>query len=531
MPFSRRLSRRRFAGLGAGGALAALTAATLGSPGSRAFAASAARKHFKAVVIGSGFGGSVAALRLGEAGVDTLVLERGRQWATSPTEAVFASQERIDGRMFWFRRFASWPAVPPVPVRPQPGVMELSHQKHLDIACGAAVGGGSVVYTGVTLPPPRPYFTSLYPRGLRYDEFAMRWFPRAAAALGASTMPKDVYASAPFTHSRLWDRHMNRAGYAPVPAPSAFDWDVLRAELRGAVRPSAIAGETDFGCSNGAKKSLDRTYLPRALATGHVQLRPLHEVRSVWRGRRGSGYALEVRRMDASGRTVDVDEYTCDLLFVCAGTLNTNRLLVAARERGELPDLPAAVGTGFGGNGDQASLRTSLTDRPGPSQGAPCASTYFFHRRYAQPLRAENWQLLGARGLPVLATFIVTVDHDHRGTFVLDRRTGSVVLSGWGPEHQRASARASREHNAEILAANPGLLSVALDYPFPFTGHPLGGCAVGRCTDLEGRVRGHRGLYVLDGSLIPGNVGGANPSLTITALAERALSHIVAAGG
>ncbi|MEV5242548.1 GMC oxidoreductase [Streptomyces cinnamoneus] len=525
-----RLVRRRFAGLCSGGALAALTAATLGAGGGRAFARAVARTHFRAVVIGSGFGGSVAALRLGEAGVDTLVLERGRQWPTSPTEAVFGSQERVDGRMFWFRSVAYWPGVLPLPVRPQPGVMEVSNEAHLDILCGAAVGGGSVVYTGATVAPPRRWFEALYPRGLSYDEFAGRWFPLATAALGATTMPRDVYDSPPFTHSRLWDRHMTRAGYPPVPAGSTFDWDVLRAELRGTVRASATAGESDFGCSNGAKKSLTRTYLPRALATGHVQLRPLHEVRAVRRGRRG-GYALEVRRMDTAGRTLDVEEYTCDLLFVSAGTLNTNRLLVAARERGDLPDLPAALGSGFGGNGDQVSVRTALTDRPGPAQGAPCASTYFFHDRFAQPLRAESWQLLGAHGLPVLVTFAVTVDRGSRGTFRYDRGTGRVVLADWTPDKQRESARAMHAYDAEIIAANPGLVSAALGYPVPFTGHPLGGCTVGRCTDLEGRVAGHRGLYVVDGSLLPGNAGGANPSLTITALAERALAHIVAAGG
>ncbi|MFI9235259.1 GMC oxidoreductase [Streptomyces sp. NPDC053079] len=524
------LPRRRFAGLSSSGALAALTASALGASGSRAFAGAVARTHFKAIVVGSGFGGSVAALRLGRAGVDTLVLERGRQWPTSPTEAVFGSQENIDGRMFWFRSVAYWPGVPPVPVRRLPGVAEISNEAHLDILCGAAVGGGSVVYTGVTVAPPRPYFASLYPSGLSYDEFAGRWFPLATRELGATTMPRDVYDSAPFTHSRQWDRHMRRAGYLPEPVGSTFDWDVVRAELRGAVRASATIGESDFGCSNGAKKSLDRSYLPRALATGNVQLRPLHEVRSVRRGRRG-GYALEVRRMDPSGTVLDVEEYTCDLLFVCAGTLNTNRLLVAARERGDLPDLPAALGSGFGGNGDQVGLRTTLTDRSGPAQGAPCASTHFFHRDFAQPMRAESWQLLGAHALPVLVTFAVTVDRENRGTFAYDRRTRQVALTGWGPDAQRAPARAMAQYDAALLAANPGLVSVALDYPVPFTGHPLGGCAIGRCTDLEGRVAGHRGLYVLDGSLVPGNAGGANPSLTITALAERALAGIVAAGG
>ncbi|GAA2913086.1 GMC oxidoreductase [Streptomyces thioluteus] len=519
-------SRRRFTGLCSGGALGALAALT---PGSAATAAS--RTHFRAIVVGSGFGGSVAALRLGEAGVDTLVLERGREWPTSPTRAVFGSQERVRGSMFWFRSVARWPGILlPVPVRPQPGLAEVSEQPHLDILCAAAVGGGSVLYTGATVAPPRPCFASLYPPGLSYDEFATRWFPRAVAGLGATVMPPDIYASPPFTHSRLWDRQMRRAGHMPSPAPSTFDWDVLRAESRGTVRPSATAGETDFGCSNGAKKSLTRTYLPRALSTGRVQLRPLHEVRTIHRRRHG-GYALEVRRLAPSGATVDTDEYTCDLLFVCAGTLNTNRLLVAARDRGDLPGLPAAVGTGFGTNGDQIGVRSTLLDRTGPSQGAPCASTCFISHAYPQPARVENWQWLGAHGLPLLFTLLLTVDHDNRGRFVHQRGSDSVRLADWTPAKQQPSAHTLARYQADVLAANPGLVTVALNYPAPFTSHPLGGCVIGQCTDLEGRVEGSPGLYVLDGSLIPGNVGGANPSLTITALAERAMARIVAAGG
>ncbi|GHF59230.1 cholesterol oxidase [Streptomyces mashuensis] len=523
-------SRRGFAGWCAGGALGALGASVFGAGGARARAGATARTHFRAVVVGSGFGGAVAALRLGEAGVDTLVLERGQEWPVSPHRAVFGSQERVDGRMFWFRSMARWPGVLPVPVRPQPGLAEVAEERHLDILCAAAVGGGSLVYTGATVPPDRSAFASLFPPALRYEEFAARWFPRAVAGLGATSMPPDVYASPPFTHSRVWDRHLRRAGHSPAPALSTFDWDVLRAELRGAVRPSAIAGETDFGCSDGAKKDLTRTYLPRALRTGHVQLRPLHEVRGI-RRRRGGGFVLEVRRLNPSGATAGTDAYTCDLLFVCAGTLNTNRLLVAARERGDLPGLPAAVGTGFGTNGDQVGIRTTLTDRAGPSQGAPCASQHFFPRAYLQPARAESWQWLGAHGVPLLVTFLMTVDHDHRGTFVYDRGSGSVRLAGWSPAHQDPSARTLQQHQADVMSANPGLVTVGLRYPGPFTAHPLGGCVVGRCTDLEGRVVGEPGLYVLDGSLLPGNNGAANPSLMITALAERAMAGIVAAGG
>jgi cholesterol oxidase len=157
----RSFNRREFIGLSATGALAGIAGATLGSPGSTAFAAAAGRTDFTAIVIGSGFGGSVAALRLGQAGVDTLVVERGQEWPVSTTQMVFGSQDNISNKMFYFRSVADWPAVPPAPMIPAPGVMEVSNQPGLNIACGAAVGGGSIVYTGATVAPPQQYFNAL----------------------------------------------------------------------------------------------------------------------------------------------------------------------------------------------------------------------------------------------------------------------------------------------------------------------------------------------------------------------------------
>ncbi|MEC4019904.1 GMC oxidoreductase [Streptomyces sp. H27-D2] len=524
------LQRRQFLRLAGKGALAGLGAAVLGQQGSRAFASAVSRTHFHALVIGSGFGGSVAALRLGQAGVDTLVVERGREWPVAPAKPVFGSPNGITDTMFWFRRNARWPGMLPVPLTPSPGVLEVSEEDSLDIACGAAVGGGSVVYTGATLAPPQRYFDALYPSGLHYQEFTRTWYPKVRAMLGAGLMPQDVYDSAPFTHSRLWDRQMAKARFRTSPIDSTFDWDVVRRELAGTAPLSATVGDSDFGCGNGAKKSLTHSYLPDALATGNVQLRSLHEVRSI--ARRSDGrFSVAVRQLDFRGATIDTTEYTCAMLFVAAGTLNTNRLLVAARELGALPDLPATVGTGFGDNGDQLNLRSQPLKSVGASQGSPSASAAFFHHEFGLPLLAENWVLPGYSALPATVTFTMTVDTDHRGTFRYDPRRRRVVLADWTREKSAAAARATLDYSSRVVEANPGSLPITLNNPRTMTGHPVGGCALGRCTDLEGRVKGNRGLYVMDGSLLPGNVGGANPSLTIAAVAERAMSRIVAAGG
>ncbi|MFF3484314.1 GMC oxidoreductase [Streptomyces sp. NPDC002701] len=522
------VSRRGLIGLAVNGSLAAVAGAP--GAGSGRAARDVRRGHFRAIVIGSGFGGSVAALRLGQAGVDTLVLERGREWPVAPKRHLFGSAHGVTDTMFWRRNTTRWPAMLPVPVRTGAGVMEVSQEAGLDIACAAAVGGGSIVYTGVTLAPPRRYFEALYPATLSYQAFHRSWFPKVRAMLGATRMPEDIYRSAPFTHSRLWDRQMRRAGFSTFVSDSTFDWSVVRRETAGTAELSATVGNSDFGCGNEAKKSLTRSYLPAALATGHVRLRPLHEVIRLQRKRRG-GYLVGVCRLDTDGTVLETLELSCDMLFMAAGTLNTNRLLVAARERGDLDGLPAAVGTGFGDNGDQLNLRSQPLAFHGGSQGAPSASAAFLHREFDLPLLVESWVLPTYEAAPAVATLAMTVDHEHRGTFRYERATDRVHLAGWTQEKSAAAREAVRAYSRRVAVANLGTLPLTINNPHPFTAHPVGGCAIGRCTDLFGRMHGHRGLYVVDGSLLPGNVGGANPSLTIGALAEHALAGIVTAGG
>ena len=74
-------------------------------------------------------------------------------------------------------------------------------------------------------------------------------------------------------------------------------------------------------------------------------------------------------------------------------------------------------------------------------------------------------------------------------------------------------------------------VSAPIAAPTALTAHPVGGCELGKATDLYGRIHGYGGLYAVDGSIIPGNVGGANPSLTIAAMAERSMDQIISAGG
>lgn len=485
-------------------------------------------KH-RAIVIGSGFGGAIAALRLGEAGVETLVLERGRHWETSPTERVFGNELAPASEMFWQRDFAIWLTMEPTLIDRMPGLMEVITAGGIQIGAAACVGGGSVVYAGVTVQPERRYFEALFPRGVSYEQLDRVHFPRVRKMLNASYMPHDIYDTDPFTHSRAFDAQMKRAGFVTEPIQTTFDWSRVRGELAGRLRPSSILGESSFGNSNGAKHDLTQTYLPAAVATGNVRLTELTEVTSITTGPGGHGYVVRVRQHAPDGGVVASRELSCDMLFLAAGSVNSTRLLVRARDTGELPDLNEHVGSCWGGNGD-AFVYRSFEGAPGVSQGAPCASSHFAHEGFGMPVRAENWYALAFAGEPYLSQFTVAVDMDNRGTWTYDRVRDDVRMLDWGPEKNLGPETAAMALSQTIIGRGMAGPAPVLP-PTGGTAHPLGGCPIGRATDLFGRVEGYRNLYAVDGSLVPGNAGGANPSLLIGALAERAMDDILARAG
>lgn len=483
-------------------------------------------------MIGSGFGGAVAALRLGQAGVQTLVLERGQSHPYDPTKQVFTNEAALGSESFWFQDTVLWPGVAPAPITPAPGLMEviIAGGGAMEVAAGACVGGGSVVYAGVTVQPPRKYFNVLYPRGLSYDELDQVYYPRVRRMLGAAPIPSDIYQADPFAHSRAFDAQVQAAGYASSPVDTTFNWTKVRGELAGRLRPSAIVGESCFGNSDGAKNDLTQNYLPKALATGNVRISPLTEVTSITTGRGGQGYVVTVRRLAPDGTVLSTTSLTADLLFVNAGSVNTTKLLVAARDTGALPNLNQYVGTNWGSNGDTFAFRT-FAGPIGATQAAPCASTTFVDsdKGFGIPTRFENWYAPGFNGTPLMSQFSVATDLDNRGTWTYDRATGTVDMLDWDNSKNEASLDAAVNFNQMLIDKG---LAGPLDIPPAANGtaHPLGGVPIGQATDLYGRVKGYHGLYVLDGALIPGNVGGANPSLTIAALAERAMDNIVSQG-
>ena len=153
------VSRRKFLG----GAIASAAASTL--PG-KSFAARApiplTRSEERVVVIGSGFGGGISALRLAQAGVPVLVLERGRWWKSGPNAETFPHASIPDKRDFFYN---VWPEVNHrrIGISPYVGLLEPVVGHHMTAICPAGVGGGSLLYQGMTVQPSEEVFSSCFP--------------------------------------------------------------------------------------------------------------------------------------------------------------------------------------------------------------------------------------------------------------------------------------------------------------------------------------------------------------------------------
>lgn len=517
------------AGLGALGALDAAVAP-------RAHATPAPGPS--AIVIGSGFGGAVAALRLGRAGISTTVLERGRRWPIRPDGNTFATFTSPDRRAAWFSDTVGLTGTIGIPVTRYPGILDRIKGNGIDAVYGAGVGGGSLAFGAFTPVPRRVDFEHVFPGGADYDELVRTYYPRAKKMLGASPLPADIMAHPRYVGTRSWRATVRRDGKEPVSFDYAINWDVVRDELAGRIKPAIITGELGFGVNSGAKNSVDHNYLPAAEATGHVTIKPMHEVFEIRPRERRRGFVVSARVIDENHRTVRVVTLEADYLFLAAGSFHTTRMLVEARAKGTLPRLSPRIGDGFGANGDFLTARTALSDDYGAVQGGPG-----FGRVYEDDMPGGPVSMV-YHSTPVpaplgktLTTNLIQAHTEERGTIDYDHATRSAVINYPHPEgndlDRRGAAFAERfRQRAEIrhgrTTSGVPVYSRAAGFGSASTYHGLGGVVMNRAATMDGAVRGYENLYVVDGSFVPGAVGLVNPALTITALAERTMERFLA---
>lgn len=488
-----------------------------------------------AIVVGSGFGGAVAALRLGEAGVETIVLERGRRWSIKDPsrDDTFSTFKNMDRRAEWMNAVSKTPLYEGKPIGRYAGVLEVIPGKHLTLLAGAGVGGGSLAYGGILIQPPAKFFREAFPAAIDYDEMDRVYFPRVRSVIKTAPIPDDVLDSEYYAGLRVLCDHARKAGFEErasstdprdglVRFPMAVDWDIVRDEIAGRRVPSVIAAEFWLGNNSGGKQTLDRDYLERAEMTGHVKIAPLQQVTSITETPAG-GYTVTCDNITETGDVVDRRTLTCDHLFLAAGCLGTTQLLMRARASGGLPNVNEHLGDGFGDDGDMFLIRGELSETTNPHLGGPGAIAVC---NYENPIRPT---LMMRAPFPRFATdfpdkdaigsFVFTHNFN-RGKFRYHAATDNLDLE-FAPEPSDAVLhlveRLNRAAGGKLLSSGSRI-----------TGHQLGGACMGTVCDLEGRVAGHPHLYVVDGALLPGSSTCTNPALTIAAIAERCLERIIA---
>jgi cholesterol oxidase len=567
------------------------------------------RGHYDAVVIGSGFGGAVAAYHLvAGTSLKVLLLERGLPYPPGS----FARTPREMSQNFWD------------PGAGLHGLFETWSFSHVRALVSSGLGGGSLIYANVLLRKPPLTFdagplTGDVPWPVTAAELSAE-YDDVAAVLVPTPLP-DEYVTPPrerggVTKTQQFLAVARAGGLTAELAPLAVTFRAgddqsgdpaspvpgvpFGAEnLHGRPRHTCtLVGECDLGCNEGAKNSMDYTYLSRFLAEGGERARIFTccEATAIEPADSGGGYQVhyvehraaraKVRRRrelhDPGAELLDPqtdndgDEWTrtvtAGVVVVAGGTFGSTRLLLSSRPR--LPRLSAQLGHRFSTNGDLLTVAREcrapdgawreLDPTYGPVITASAEDTVDGRRLWMQDaggpgVSAWAWQagemprdLWAARGLlPSLLRGqrggrisrlmaralgsaessaamlpMLTMGQDVSGGRM--RLEGDGMALDWNPRGASRSYFASAVSLAERFASGlGGRLGPPLVARFApgLTAHPLGGCPMGTdarsgVVDSRGEAFGYPGLFVADGSIMPGPVG-PNPSFTIAAMAGR----------
>jgi cholesterol oxidase len=486
-------------------------------------------EHRPVIIIGSGFGGAITACRLTQAGIPVTLIEKGRRWPIAPDGNTFSRYIYPDGRSTWLRYTTVVPIGPPLPINRYAGVLEGHFFPGLRVLTASCYGGGSIVYGGLLVQPPKLLFEQVFPQEMNYDELE-KYYRRVADTIDISVVPDDIFHSEYFTHFRVMEEQCWAAGLKTIRIKSASDWNIVRNEITGMIKPSCIHGEAIYGVNSGAKRSLDMNYLLQAENTGMLEVKTLNRVKDIGIDN-DYRYLVKVQEIDLLGNVTNEIVYSCDYLFLAAGSMGTSNLLVKAKAKCFLPDLNNHIGKGWGNNGNVEVMRSCLNVRTGQWQGGPPASAIEDYDNPIAPIFIEHPQFpLGFESYSLLYFGIGT--NPTHGQFHYNYFTDTGCLSWPKQENQQQRITQALLHTATKLnEANGGVINKLFwgtkGYLDNAVYHPLGGAVLGKACDYFGRVKNYNRLYVNDSALIPGSTASANPAFTVAAIAERNIEKII----
>ena len=512
---------------------------------------------YDVLIIGSGFGGSVSALRLTEKGYRVGVLEAGRRFAAED----FPKTNWDVRRFFWFPRLG------------MRGIQRMTLLKDVLVLSGAGVGGGSLVYANTLYEPHESFYEDPQWGAVTDWKSELAPFYRLAERM-LGTVGNPTHNPADEVTLQIAKRWDVEDTFRPTPVGVYFGERGVEAPDpyfggAGPARSGCLeCGGCMIGCRHNAKNSLDRNYLYLAEQAGAI-VHPEHEVVDVKPLHLG-GYSLTTERPGSwFGRSRST--FTARQVVFSAGALGTTKLLLRLAEMGRLPDLSNKVGDVVRTNSEALLGATAKSTAIDYSAGVAITSS--FHpepHTHIEPVRYSK----GSNVMGLLATvltdgggriprqlrfllnivrhplgflrslsvhrwaersviLLVMQSYDNslrvlrkRGLF--GTRLTSEQSSGEPSPSYIPIANEAARVAADVMDGFPGssLNEVLLDVPT--TAHILGGACIGATAnrgvvDAYHRVYGYEGLHVVDGAAIGANLG-VNPSLTITAMAERAMA-------
>jgi cholesterol oxidase len=520
--------------------------------------------EFDVAIIGSGFGGSIAALRLVEKGYRVLVIEAGRRYA----DHEFAKTS------FNLKKFLYFPRLG---LR---GIQRIDFLKNVMVMSGAGVGGGSLVYANTLYRPPLEFFRTGSWAGITDWQKALSpYFDQAERMLGVEVNP--FFSPSDAAVKKVAERMGRGDTFRMTPLGVHFGEAGMTVEdpYFGGVGPARTGctncGECMTGCRHGAKNTLVKNYLYLAEQAGAqvVAETTVADIRELAQG----GFELSVRGSSAwsgSGqRSIRAGQ-----VIVAAGALGTAKLLQKVRAGGNLRGLSDRLGHLSRTNSESLLGVVARGDDIDYSQGAAITSSIFpSPDTHIEPVRygkGSNFMALlqsviasGKAGqnpnplrliwatitnLHRLPSFYNLRDWSERAIIllVMQARDNSLVtkLKGGLFGRRLTSVQGHGEKNpawvpaghdvarelAKEINGTPGAV-VTEPFGIPMTAHFLGGCVIGAdastgVVDPYLRAFGVEGLHILDGSTLSANPG-VNPSLAIAAQAEWAMAHWPNNGG
>jgi len=509
------------------------------------------------IVIGSGFGGSVAALRLSEKGYRVLVLEKGKRLSAKD----FPKRN-------WNLRKWLW-----VPALRFFGFFRITLFRHLTVLSGVGVGGGSLVYANCLQVPQKEFFHSGSWAGLAdWEQELAPHYQTVLTMLGAVPNPRLEPGDRALERLARDRRQAGRFG----PTTTAVFFGEPEVTVpdpyfggKGPDRAGCnFCGGCMVGCRYNAKNTLDKNYLPLAEGIGAKILAEAEAVDVSPLGTADGSGGYRVTWRPSIAWTGKKGTATCRGVVFSGGVLGTVKLL-AKLGKSSLPELSGRVGQGVRTNSESLMGIMTFDKATKFSDGVAIGSILQTDEHsFLEPVRYPSgsgfWRLFMAplaHGKSVVTRiakmlydlarhpvdnlkvylvgnwaektqillFMRTIDSTLR-LVAGRRRLRSEKDQGEAPTAFMPEAKELAEQYARIVNGKPMVLLSETLLGIPTTAHILGGAVMGRdrsegVVDSGNRVFGYKELYICDGSVVSANPG-VNPSLTIAALAERAMSMI-----